>query len=133
MCENKSMPSLHATIACVVSHALQDVCVCVCVYMIQGHGMSSHGLHSADTSECHAYSAHGIWVCVWVGGRVALPVALEAAADDENEGDCSTEYACGMLACIRGVVLSPVAIFSPRDSFIVVVSMDGETDSAQCS
>ena len=112
------------------------MCVCVCVfYMIQGHGMSSHGLLSADASERHAYSAHVIWECVCgcVGGWVALPVALKAAADDENEGDCSTEYACGVLACIRDVVFSPVAIFSPRDSFIVAVSMDGETDSAQCS
>ena len=30
------------------------------VYMIWEHGMSSHGLHSADASECHAYSAHVI-------------------------------------------------------------------------
>ena len=34
--------------------------------MIQGHGMSSHGLHSADASERHAYSAHVICVCVWL-------------------------------------------------------------------
>ena len=39
-----------------------------CVYMIQGHGMSSHGLHSADAPEHHAYSAHIIWRCVGACG-----------------------------------------------------------------
>ena len=111
--------------------------MCVCYSL---HDLGAW-YEQSRTAQCRCVrmprilSPRHLGVCVggWVGVWVALPVALKAAADDENEGDCSTEYACGVLACMRDVVFSPVAIFSPRDSFIVAVSMDGETDSAQCS
>ena len=54
--------------------------VCMCVYMLQGHGMSSHGLHSADASERHAYSAHvicGLHQACLEAAPVALGHALQ--------------------------------------------------------
>ena len=76
-------PAMHVStsIRCltVLTDLMKLMCVCVCkcvrararAHMIQGHGMSSHRLHSADASERHAYSAHSIRsvFCIQIADR----------------------------------------------------------------